>query len=132
MKDIFGKINKAIDVITDAMVSRIPAVNETKEYKYSDLSSYIKKMRSEHHEIKKFTIAIHKASEYAGKGYAGERFVIRLVMLNEDNTPIIADKKSDDYLGTVIIAEAFSPYHPHRCSRSYLEQARLPLHHIQR
>ncbi len=106
MKDIFGKINKAIDVITDAMVSRIPAVNETKEYKYSDLSSYIKKMRSEHHEIKKFTIAIHKASEYAGKGYAGERFVIRLVMLNEDNTPIIADKKSDDYLGTVIIAEA--------------------------
>lgn len=106
MKDIFGKINKAIDVITDAMVSRIPAVNETKEYKYSDLSSYIKKMRSEHHEIKKFTIAIHKASEYAGKGYAGERFVIRLVMLNEDNTPIIADKKSNDYLGTVIIAEA--------------------------
>ncbi len=106
MKDIFGKINKAIDVITDAMVSQLPTINETKEYKYSDLSSYIKKMKSEYPEIKKFTIAIDKASEYAEKVYASERFIIRLVMLKEDNTPIIADKKNEAYLGTVVVAEA--------------------------
>ncbi len=106
MKDIFGKINNAIDAITDAMVSQISSVNEVKEYRYSDLQAYIKKMKSECPEISKFTIAIDRSSEYAGKVYASERFIIRLVMLREDNSPIIADRKGDDYLGTVIIADA--------------------------
>lgn len=106
MKDIFGKINNAIDAITDAMVSQISSINETKEYKYSDLAAYIKKMTSEYPEIKKITIAIDRSSEFEGKVYASERFIIRLVMLKDDNSPIIADKKSGDFLGTVIVADA--------------------------
>ena len=106
MRDIFGKINKAIDTITDAMVEQLPSVNETKEYRYSDLANYVKKMRSEYPDIHKFTIAIDRASEYDGKVYASDRFIIRIVMLTADGAPIIADKKNEDYLGTVIIAEA--------------------------
>ena len=106
MSDLFNKINKAIDLITDAMVSQIPTINEMSVYKYSDLSTYIKDMKSEYPEIKRFTIAIDKVSEYAGKVYSNDRFMIKLVMLKDDNTPIIADKNSEYYLGTVIIAEA--------------------------
>lgn len=106
MKDIFGKINKAIDTITDVMVEQLPPVNETKEYRYSDLADYVKKMRAEYPDIQKFTIAIDRSSEYEGKVYASDRFIIRIVMLTADGAPIIADKKSNDYLGTVVIAEA--------------------------
>ena len=106
MKDIFGKINKAIDTITDVMVEQLPPVNETKEYRYSDLADYVKKMRAEYPDIQKFTIAIDRSSEYEGKPYASDRFIIRIVMLTADGAPIIADKKSNDYLGTVVIAEA--------------------------
>ena len=106
MKDIFGKINKAIDTITDVMVEQLPPVNETKEYRYSDLADYVKKMRAEYPDIQKFTIAIDRSSEYEGKVYASDRFIIRIVMLTAEGAPIIADKKSNDYLGTVVIAEA--------------------------
>ena len=106
MKDIFGKINKAIDTITDVMVEQLPPVNETNEYRYSDLADYVKKMRAEYPDIQKFTIAIDRSSEYEGKVYASDRFIIRIVMLTADGAPIIADKKSNDYLGTVVIAEA--------------------------
>lgn len=106
MKGIFEKINKNIDIITDTMVELLPAVNETKEYKYSDLVTYVKKMRSKHPKIQKFVIVIDKNFEYAEKVYASERFIIRIVMLTEDGCPIIADKKSDEYLGTIIISES--------------------------
>lgn len=106
MKNILGKINKAIDAITDAMVAQLPSVNEAKEYRYSDLSNYAKKLKAEYPNIQKFTIAIDKSSEYAGKVYASDRFIIRIVMLTGKGSPIIVDKKSNNYLGTVVIAEA--------------------------
>ena len=87
------------------MVNHISATNEVKEYKYSDLSAYIKKMRVEYPEINKFIIAIDRASEYEGKVYASGRFIIRLVMLKEDNSPIIVGENCEEYLGTLIIAD---------------------------
>lgn len=106
MSDFFEKINKTIDIITDALVDQIPAVNETKEYRFADLSAYIKKMSKEHPEMRKFTIAISKSSEFSGKVYASERFIIRIVMLDENRVPIIVDGNPDEYYGTIIIAEA--------------------------
>ena len=106
MKDILGKINKAIDVITDAMVDQLSSINEVNEYKYADLQVYIKKMRSEYPEISRFRIAIDRSSECSGKVYASERFIIRIVMLDVSNAPILADKKNDDYIGTIVVAEA--------------------------
>lgn len=106
MKDILGKINKTIDVITDAMVEQIPSENEVKEYCYSDLNSYAKKMILDDDRIKRFTVAIEKATEFSGKVYANEHFIIRIVMLDEEGRPIYADAKGENYLGTTIIAEA--------------------------
>lgn len=106
MGDILKKLNKIIDSVADAMVEQLPAYTETREYKYEDLSEYVKRMVSEHPQIKKFTVSITRVSEFEGKVFASDRFLIRIVMLNEDKTPLISEGKKDSYIGTVVIAEA--------------------------
>ena len=104
--DLFDKFSKVVDKFTDALVADMPDFNESKEYSWSDLVKYVKKMKSEYHMIKKFTVAVDRKSTFGQKVYSNERFVIRIVLLDENGAPIGLSKNDDAYLGTVVVAEA--------------------------
>lgn len=104
--ELFDKLNKVIDKVTDALVDEVPDFNESKEYSWADLVKYVKKMKAEYTAVKKITVAVEKKSDFGQKIFSSERFVIRIVLLDENGAPLISSPNADSYLGTIVIAEA--------------------------
>ena len=105
VKDVFGKINKAIDAISDIIVEDVSSINEVHIFTYRDLQRYVKERIKADESIKKFTISVVKSARFEAKIFASEKFVIRIVMLQEDKSPVFIDGNPNEYVGTIIIAD---------------------------
>ena len=64
MKDILGKISKAVDAFTDVLTENVDSTNMVEIYRYADFKHYFLKKQKENPEIKRVTISIDKVSEF--------------------------------------------------------------------
>ena len=106
MKDILGKLSKAVDAFTDVLTENIDSTNKMEIYRYSDFKHYFLTKQKENPEIKKATISINKVSEFGNIVFSEKKYLIRIVLLNADKEPIIFEQNPDEYVGTIIVASS--------------------------
>ena len=105
MKKIIDTLNKAVDAFTDALVEEICPMHEVAQYKYDELSRYLKKMIIKYPDIRACTISVLETNKIEDHVYSGNKFFIRIVMLDIQKRPIVL-KNEDKCLGTMIIASS--------------------------
>lgn len=106
MKNILGKLSKAVDAFTDVLTEDIESTNSVEIYRYADFKKYILSKRKENAEFKRATISIEKVDEFADVVFSEKRYLIRIILLNENKEPIVFDKNPDEYMGTIVVASA--------------------------
>ena len=106
MRDIFGKISKAVDAFADGLTEGIDSTNKREIYRYVDFKHYFLSKQRENPEIKKAVISIEKVSEFGNIVYAEKKYLIRIVLLNKHKEPIIFERNPEEYVGTIIVASS--------------------------
>lgn len=106
MKDILGKISKAVDAFTDVLTENVDSTNMVEIYRYADFKHYFLKKQKENPEIKRVTISIDKVSEFGNVVFSEKKYLIRIVLLNEEKEPILFDQNPEEYVGTIIVASS--------------------------
>lgn len=106
MSDLFEKISKAADAFADIITESENATKTVKIYTYQDFKRYFVKMKKEYPEILKCVISIEQGRQFDDVVYSENKYIIKLVMLKEDNNPVLFGNNPDSYVGTVIIASA--------------------------
>lgn len=106
MKDILGRISKAVDAFTDVLTENIDSTKNVELYKYVDFKRYFLSKRKENAEIKRITISIEKVREFGNVVFSERKYLIRLLPLNDKEEPIIFEGNPDEYVGMIIVASS--------------------------
>lgn len=106
MRDFFKKISKAVDVFTDTLIENTNSTREVQLYRYDDLKQFVISKGKEYSVVKKAIISVEKVNEFDGIVFSGGRYLIKIVLLDENKRPVYFDGKEDAYIGTIIIASS--------------------------
>lgn len=106
MKDLFSKISKAIDAFTDVLTEDVSSIKQVPLFRYSDFKQFVSKTALQNPSAVKCKISVSKQTEFGGRVFSEKKFVIRVLMLNENETPLAIEGDQNAYLGTIAIASA--------------------------
>lgn len=106
MSDLLKKISKAVDVFADTLTENTNSTREVQLYRYDDLKQYVVGKGKEYSSVKKAIISVEKAREFDGIIFSGDRYLIKIVLLDENKSPVYFEGRDDAYIGTIIIASS--------------------------
>lgn len=106
MSDLRDKITRAANAFAEIITEDVSSTQNLSIYKYNDFKSFVNKKINEYPEIVKCTISIMQGREFEDKVYSENKYIIRMVMLDEESRPICMNGKDDEFVGAVIISSA--------------------------
>lgn len=104
MNNLFSKISKAVDAFTDILTEDVSSIKKTELYKYSDFVSFVSQMRKNNPNVSKCTVSVNVKNEFNGIVYPEVKYIVRIVLLDKNGSPLRFDDNDEAYIGTVIIA----------------------------
>jgi hypothetical protein len=105
LSNILGKISRAADAFAEVITEDLRSDNTVKMYRYSDFKELFISKRKEYPQICKCTISIQQGKQFDDMVFAGNKYIIRIVMLEESKRPICAKGTTDEYVGALVIAD---------------------------
>lgn len=104
MGDLRDKITRAANAFAEIITEDVSSIQELPIYKYDDFIAFVNKKINEYPEIKKCTLSIMQGREFDNKVYSENKYIIRILMLDEGGRPVCIDGEDDEFVGAVIIA----------------------------
>lgn len=106
MAEIISKVLKVVDAVTDVLTEDIDSKQNTGIYKFEDFVKFLRENRKTNSVVEKSTISVTKVTEFDGVRYPEAKFLVRIVLLDKENRPIYLNKRRDEILGSVTIANS--------------------------
>ena len=106
MGDLFSKLSKAVDAFTDVLTENVSSTKNVALYKYSDLISFVSKMKQKFPGVSMCRVSLTAQKEFDGMVFPETKYIVRILLLEENGQPICIEGKNDAYLGTVAIASS--------------------------
>ncbi len=106
MSESLSKLSKAVEAFTDVLTEGIDSKKNIGIYKYEDFIKFFRENRKEYSIIKKCTISVTNVNEFDGVRFPEKKFLIRIVLLDKNNSPISINGKDDEILGNITIANS--------------------------
>lgn len=105
MSNIFDKISRAADAFAEVITEDLRSDNTVKMYRYSDFKDLFMSKRKTYPQICKCTISIQQGKQFDDMVFAENKYIIRIVMLDESKRPICANGAADEYVGALVITD---------------------------
>lgn len=106
VNEFFDKLSRAADAFAEVMTEGIKEEQNIKLYTYNDFRTIVLKKQREFPQITKCTISVQKRKEFDDMFFADEKYIIRIVMLDDERSPICVDNKNDEFVGAFVIADS--------------------------
>lgn len=106
MSDFFSKLTKAADAFADVITEDLKSDPSVKTYTYEDFKNLVNFKRKEYPQISKCTISVQIKKEFDNLVFSTDKYVIRIVMLDAERRPIIANNSKDEYVGALVFADS--------------------------
>ena len=101
--DFLDKLSKAMDAFTEVFISDMSLTHIVDSYTFEELCKFARQMKKKYPQIKKCLVSVEKKDEIDGKVYPEPKFVVRVVMLDGNDQPLVTDRK-DEYIGSYTVA----------------------------
>jgi len=105
MSDLFEKMNKIVDAVTDILVEDVSVINEEESFSYNDLNKFVRTIRVKYPSIQYCLVSLNESKTIGEKVYPEKKFIVRIVMLDSNKKPLIVSKE-DEYVGKFIAASS--------------------------
>lgn len=106
MGTLFDKISRAVDAFAEIITEDVQSTKSVRLYTYEELKKYLEKMQKEYPEAAKCTVSVKKDKQFDDIIYSESKYIIKIIMLKGNGSPIYFDENEDSYVGTVIVASA--------------------------
>lgn len=106
MKKKLEKIGKAVDAFTDVLTEDVDAVENRVLFRYQDFENYILSEKKKNDEIKAVAISVQIVSQYEKNIFTEKKYLIRIVLLNEEKEPILFQNNPDEYEGMILLSSS--------------------------
>ena len=106
MSNILSKISKAVDAFTDVLTEDIDSNKKQEVYKYDDFKKLCVSKHKHEPRVKRCTIAVTQEKEFDGETFPEEKYLVRIVFLDEANRPILVGNNTEEFMGDVIITSS--------------------------
>ena len=106
MSNILSKISKAVDAFTDVLTEDIDSKKKQEVYKYDDFKKLCVSKHKHEPRVKRCTIAVTQEKEFDGETFPEEKYLVRIVFLDEANRPILVGNNTEEFMGDGIITSS--------------------------
>lgn len=106
MGDLFMKFSKAVDAFADVLTEDVSSKKTVALYRYSDFTTFVNKVKENFPAVRGCTVSMTKKTSFEGTVFPEPKFLIRILLLQEDGRPASIEGDESGYLGTVVIASA--------------------------
>ena len=106
MNDFLDKLNRAADAFAEVLTESIGTNQSTKLYTYDEFKKLVMDKRKICSRVAKCMISVQAKRTFENMVFPENKFVIRIVMLDEARKPICVESNPDEYLGALIIADS--------------------------
>lgn len=106
MNDFWTKLNKAADAVAEVLTEGVTSNQNVKLYTYDEFKEIVMYKRKVYPQIAKCTISVQSRKEFEDKVFPENKYVIRIVMLDEQRKPICVANNPDEYVGALVIADS--------------------------
>lgn len=105
MSNILDKISRAVDAFAQVITEDVECHNTAKIYRYNDFQNLLISNKNAYPQICRCTVSIQQARQFDDMIFAENKYIIRIVMLDENKKPICIKGTKDEYVGDLIIAD---------------------------
>lgn len=106
MSSLFSKFSRAVDAFADILTEGVSSTKNVALYEYSDLVSFVSQMKKKFPSVSMCRVSITTQNKFDGKVFPESKYIIRVVLLDENGQPICFEGKNDAYLGSITIASS--------------------------